>query len=565
MITFLLQASACLIAFYLIYYLLLRSNKFFNLQRLYLLVAILSSLVIPFISFGDYHHKAVPQLPAVSGSLTFQELALVVEKPQHESLSLADYLAIAYLVITAFLLIRLFLILFNLLRIIRNGEKTALGSYTLLYTDQPVFIASFFRYIFVQKQLEVEEESLQCMLIHEQKHLKELHFFDLMLLEVTKIVFWFNPIVYGYSKSLKSLHEYVCDNEVIKHTTPEKYERLLIRTWFKKAGLPLVSQFHEISIKNRINMMKKQNKKWYGKLRFLAAIPVAMLLIIACNQENIPTISQERTVSGMVMDDEGSLIPGASIVVEGTNISTITNADGEYEITIPPGDAKNLVYSFNGLNPVSVKIADRERILVKLNSSNGSDESTHGNLPSFHEQQFTFDENRIVKGKITRADGRAMPGVNVVIVGTQRGAITNLSGEYGIQVPDQGGSLAYSFIGFNTEYIDIDSRSVIDVQMSSSGQLGTGEAFLPSGEKKPVKVVGRELDRNGKRFLAGKLTTENDEAVAKASIFVLRDSKIVNLGETKNDGSFEVVLTESDSKVFFRHKGYSLGIRSVGK
>ncbi|MEL7147589.1 MAG: carboxypeptidase-like regulatory domain-containing protein, partial [Bacteroidota bacterium] len=558
MITYLLQVSACAISFYAIYHLLLRRNKFFNLQRIYLVLSLVASFVIPFIGFGAYQPAAVQQLPAVPGALAFEDFEIIESGAGEVSFTLTDYLTIGYTLIAVFLLIRLCIMVINLIRTIKTGTKKPLGRYTLLYTDQPVFIASFFRYIFVQKPLNVEEESFQYMLLHEEKHLKELHFLDLILLECTKIILWFNPITYCYSKSLKTVHEYICDDEVIKHTSPEHYERLLIQTWFKRAGLPLVSQFHEISIKNRINMMKKQNNKWYSKFKFLATIPVALLLIIACNQENLPTISQERTVEGKVMNSEGNIIPGATIVVEGTNLSTITDMEGQYKITIPPGDVENLIYSFNGLNPVSVEIGKRSIIDVSL-SKGSNTKGSYADLPSFHEDQFTFDNKKIVKGKIVTADGAPMPGVNVVIVGTKRGAITNIKGEYGIQVPDEGGNLAFSFVGFNTEYINIDDKSVIDVQMSSSGQLGTGEAFLPSGKKELLKVQSTELDRNGKRFLAGTVTSESNKVVAKATIFVLRDNKVISLGETDSNGSFEIALEESDAKVFFKHKAYRIG------
>lgn len=564
MITYLLQASACLIAFYAIYFLLLRRNKFFNLQRVYLVMALVVSFIIPFITFGNYQPTAIKQLPAVPGALAFEDLALATATEQ-DSLSFSDYLAIGYAIITAFLLMRLLMILIRLVRTIRSGEKRPLGRYTLLYTDQPIFIASFFRYIFVQRQLEVEEESLQYMLIHEEKHLKELHFFDLVLLEITKLVCWFNPITYFYAKSIKTVHEYICDDEVIKHTTPENYEKLLIKTWLQRAGLPLVSQFHEISIKNRINMIKKQNNKWYSKLRFLATIPVALLLIVACNQENLPTISQARTIVGKVINSKGEAFPGATVVVEGSNVTTITDMTGKYEITIEDGDAENLIYSFNGLSPVSVPIGQRSVIDVALTNKGGNSGDSYTELPAFDAASFTYNDQKMLTGKITTSEGNPMPGVNVIIEGTKKGSITDIDGEYQLMVPDEGGVISYSFIGFNTERVVIEGRSVIDVAMDASGRLGSGELFLPGGKKEPIKVVSSEIDRNGKRFLTGRVTTENDEALSNTAIFVLRENKVVSLGETSSNGSFEIELQISDSKVFFKHKAYLIGIRSIGQ
>ena len=57
-------------------------------------------------------------------------------------------------------------------------------------------------------------------------------------------------------------------------------------------------------------------------------------------------LAQERTITGTVTSaDDGSTLPGVSIVVKGTTIGTITNMDGEYKITVS-SQATTLVYSF---------------------------------------------------------------------------------------------------------------------------------------------------------------------------------------------------------------------------
>ena len=54
------------------------------------------------------------------------------------------------------------------------------------------------------------------------------------------------------------------------------------------------------------------------------------------------TAGQQRTkqVSGKVTDDAGQTVPGASVVVKGTTIGTITNMDGVYSLNIPADSKK---------------------------------------------------------------------------------------------------------------------------------------------------------------------------------------------------------------------------------
>jgi len=75
-----------------------------------------------------------------------------------------------------------------------------------------------------------------------------------------------------------------------------------------------------------------------------------------------------------------------------------------------------------------------------------------------------------VTGKITDDQGVSLPGVSVIIKGTTTGVISNASGTYAIDVPDDSTILVFSYIGFVTQEIQIGAQSVIDVIMNQSAQ-----------------------------------------------------------------------------------------------
>jgi len=88
---------------------------------------------------------------------------------------------------------------------------------------------------------------------------------------------------------------------------------------------------------------------------------------------------------------------------------------------------------------------------------------------------FAFSESwaqeRTVSGKVTSVeDGTSLPGVNVVLKGTTTGTVTDIDGNYKLTVPSDGGTLVFSFVGLATEEVEIGSRSVIDLQMTSDVQ-----------------------------------------------------------------------------------------------
>jgi len=70
-----------------------------------------------------------------------------------------------------------------------------------------------------------------------------------------------------------------------------------------------------------------------------------------------------------------------------------------------------------------------------------------------------------VSGKITDDDGETLPGVNIVIKGTTIGTITDVDGNYRIQVPNQSSILVFSFIGFKTQEVTVANQTQINIAL----------------------------------------------------------------------------------------------------
>ncbi len=81
------------------------------------------------------------------------------------------------------------------------------------------------------------------------------------------------------------------------------------------------------------------------------------------------SLSAQTTVKGIVTDETGEPLIGAGVLVEGTTTGTITGIDGDYIITVP-ASAKNLVFSFIGLQDQVVPIDGRTEINVVLAADN---------------------------------------------------------------------------------------------------------------------------------------------------------------------------------------------------
>jgi len=77
-------------------------------------------------------------------------------------------------------------------------------------------------------------------------------------------------------------------------------------------------------------------------------------------------------------------------------------------------------------------------------------------------------QDRTISGRVTSADdGSTLPGVNVLLKGSQTGSITDVDGVYKLSIPASGGTLVFSFVGYATQEVAVGSRAVVDVQMAS--------------------------------------------------------------------------------------------------
>ncbi|HZB12204.1 MAG TPA: von Willebrand factor type A domain-containing protein [Chryseolinea sp.] len=80
---------------------------------------------------------------------------------------------------------------------------------------------------------------------------------------------------------------------------------------------------------------------------------------------------------------------------------------------------------------------------------------------------FTSQQSRTITGKVTSTDdGIGIPGVNVLAKGTTNGTVTDAQGKYSITISAHGGTLVFSFIGFETKEVKTGSSNVVDVTLS---------------------------------------------------------------------------------------------------
>ena len=81
----------------------------------------------------------------------------------------------------------------------------------------------------------------------------------------------------------------------------------------------------------------------------------------------------------------------------------------------------------------------------------------------------TFSQQNIV-GTVSDEDGNPLPAVNVVIEGTTNGVSTDFDGQYSLQA-QIGQSLVFSYLGFETQTVEINSNNINVILSESSSEL----------------------------------------------------------------------------------------------
>lgn len=76
-----------------------------------------------------------------------------------------------------------------------------------------------------------------------------------------------------------------------------------------------------------------------------------------------------------------------------------------------------------------------------------------------------FGQQLTVKGTVRDASGEPLPGVNIIVEGTTAGTVVAADGSYSIQVPSSSSVLVYSFIGYNTEKVQVKGQPEVNVTM----------------------------------------------------------------------------------------------------
>ena len=90
-----------------------------------------------------------------------------------------------------------------------------------------------------------------------------------------------------------------------------------------------------------------------------------LILLLAIFMMSLSTFAQQRRITGEVKSQTGNTLPGVTVVIKGTTVGTVTNADGEFSLNVP-ANAEALLFSFVGMKTQEISINGKTNISVVM-------------------------------------------------------------------------------------------------------------------------------------------------------------------------------------------------------
>ena len=460
-VIYILEWSACLLAFLLLYKMCFSGSTFHRFNRFYLLGIVVLSAILPLI-----HIAPTDEMEPMAESF---RTAVWVEESPLSSINVSSALEaaaepqptekVAMVLLAAYLLYVLIQIVgwtkaaVKMLWFLHGKRRHRLGR-GVWVAEHDAEYGPFSWMNFIVISSHEQGFGRRASMRHELSHIVLSHHLDLVLLMVCVIV---NPTCWLVMKEIKIVHEYEADDEVINHYRIQSrdYQRLLIMRTVGAEAYALASSFN-LNIKKRIMMMKKKQSHWWRIAWIAVTLPLVGFSLMAFSK---PKEALKEAVDNSVKAIEQPLAQLTSQVPDDSSI-------GNAEPTKTPPTA-------NTQQP-SPDIKPGSMVTGIVKDENGQ--------PLQYANVFEEDEYHRIVAR----------------------ALTDKNGKFLYKVVNPKNKIRVTYVGFKSKTLDI-SGSEMDV------------ALEPATKINNIQVVGRRdsVDLNSPRY------NDQTKAIEEGRVFDL--------------------------------------------
>lgn len=367
---YLLKVNVAFVLFYAFYRLFFYKDTFFKLRRAILLAFFGLALFYPLLNIQDWVRQQEP----IADVIYMYSAMLPEATAKADAAASVDWygwllgsLGFIYWGIVAFLCGRFLVQLSSILWLAHTSERVVIHGTPVYALRKAAGPFSFFRMVFLHPESHSDKETDE-ILTHECTHVSQWHSIDVILSEMMCMACWFNPFVWLLKREVRHNLEYLADNTVIQSGYDSKsYQYHLLGLAHHQSVTTLYNSFNVLHLKNRIMMMNKKRSPGIVRTKYLIFIPLVGILMLLSNIEAVARLTvrlaNEATVSnavvtatGILVDETGQPLIGASVVVKGGKERTITDRKGAFSLEVPANAI--LRCSYQGRESQEVLAAD---------------------------------------------------------------------------------------------------------------------------------------------------------------------------------------------------------------
>ena len=362
---YLLKVNVAFVLFYAFYRLFFYKDTFFKLRRAILLAFFGLALFYPLLNIQDWVRQQEP----IADVIYMYSAMLPEATAKADAAASVDWYGwlLGSWGIVAFLCGRFLVQLSSILWLAHTSERVVIHETPVYALRKAAGPFSFFRMVFLHPESHSDKETDE-ILTHECTHVSQWHSIDVILSEMMCMACWFNPFVWLLKREVRHNLEYLADNTVIQSGYDSKsYQYHLLGLAHHQSVTTLYNSFNVLHLKNRIMMMNKKRSPGIVRTKYLIFIPLVGILMLLSNIEAVARLTvrlaNEATVSnamvtatGILVDETGQPLIGASVVVKGGKERTITDKKGAFSLEVPANAI--LRCSYQGRESQEVLAAD---------------------------------------------------------------------------------------------------------------------------------------------------------------------------------------------------------------
>lgn len=327
MIPYILHVSILMAGSYIFYWLLLRKETFFKLNRGVLMASLLLPIILPLITIPS--SLALQIFPSQQSFLdkttsiiqtTSEDVSTLIQPTENRELdasknqqattteeitpmanpsklSISQQLFYLYGIGVAVFMLAFLIQLMLILAKVASLNAIQDGKYKIVELVKEEAPYSFWNTIFINPS-KYDSETYEQILAHEKIHIDQSHYLDKLLVEMVLIAFWFNPFVWLFRKAITNNLEFLTDESMLNQGFPKQsYQMSLLKVSVPQYPLNLTTNYNQSFLKNRITMMNSKKSSARSIWKYLFILPILGFSILSMNAvEDVPTNNSGKEI-----------------------------------------------------------------------------------------------------------------------------------------------------------------------------------------------------------------------------------------------------------------------------